>query len=164
MPVSPEIDPVTEAHNRAEIIAIERDQRARQFALEPLASIENRKAALEQERRSWPAAEKQKLLDAGYRGDLSPLPPDENSGRISTEVRERRATITEHKHGDPRTWMNQFMPPLIQRVIAFREPGQDILDWNADCCDRHYNLVTFGSIHRPTQAEVDAAWKKVNGK
>ena len=161
MAFEPQNDPAIAAKDRRTVEQSQRDQARRQAELEPMAAIRAKQAKTDEWLRNATPAQKQSLRDAGYTGPFGDPRPGPDSRRLSTEIMERRATIVEHKHGDPKTWMNQFMPPVKNLVLAIRDPNQtDVRDWYADCCDRHFNYVTFGSFDKPTPEALGRAWQK----
>ena len=165
MAFEPQNDPAIAAKDRRTVEQSQRDQARRQAELEPMAAIRAKQAKTDEWLRNATPAQKQSLRDAGYTGPFGDPRPGPNSGELSTEVKQRVATVVEHKYGSPSVWMDQFKPPMKNLVLAIRDPNQtDIRDWYADCCDRHYNLTTYGSLTAPTREALGRAWQKANGK
>ena len=161
----PHHDPVIAAQDRRMVERSQRDQARRAAELEPMAALRAKQAAGDDWLRNTTPAQRQSLRAAGYTGPFGDPRPGPDSGRLSTDIMERRATIVEHKYGSPSVWMDQFKPPVKNLVLAIRDPNQtDILDWHADCCDRHFNYVTYGSFDKPTPEALGRAWQKAHGK
>ena len=122
------------------------------------------KARLDAELRALPAHEKHILRKAGFKGDLSPLPPGENSGRMQTTgVRTKAGHYIERRDGDPRIWMEQFMPPVKHTVVAIRT-NESEHEWQQKSLDRRTNISKYGSPSAPSQAEFDQAWQKTQNR
>jgi hypothetical protein len=108
------------------------------------------KKATELALRSLPEKSKIALRQAGYTGDLSPLPPGPDSGVLYA-----RADAAWHNtggklgtvryEGDSRVWQKTFMPPQKSMVMAWRHNMTDAA-WNARVDQAKAHLRQQGGV------------------
>ena len=113
--------------------------------------------------RSLPPNVQAQLRKNGVRIDSVPK-PGEISGVMQTrEHRARAGHLVTERFGDPRCWMEPFMPPVKHTVVAIRtnEPENE---WQQKSLDRRTNISKYGSPSAPSQAEFDQAWQKTQNR
>ena len=112
--------------------------------------------------RSLPPNVQAQLRKNGVRIDSVPK-PGEISGVMQTrEHRARAGHLVTERFGDPRCWMEPFMPPIKHTVVALRSHTDP--DWYRRYHEREENIGKYNSPIAPSQAELEKAWQKTQNR